>query len=92
MFRKRPPKVKASSAFLDTQGKFKCAGPLSALPFNPHPYDRCPPFRVSFNHHWHTVELTGGVADTYGWVAQGTPPWDDPSLDATPRVELRSPR
>ena len=83
----RLPKVRVSSAFIDGNGQFKCAGPLSALPFNPHPYDRCPQFRVGFNGKWITVEMLDG-ADTYGFVAVATPDWNDPANDNTPKVTL----
>lgn len=85
----RLPKVRAASAHIDSKtGLLKCSGPLSALPFNPHPYSRCPPFRVSFNARWHRVELLD-AADTQGWVAQAQPMWNDASEDPTPKVELR---
>ena len=85
---RRPHKVKAASAFLDGQGKLRCSGPLSALPFNPHPYSRCPTFRISFNGEWHTVELVD-ASDTQGWVAVEQPMWNDSCEDPTPRIDLR---
>lgn len=84
----RLPKVKAASAFYDREGNLKATGPLSALPFNPHPYDRCPNFRISFNGEWVEMELLD-AADTQGWVAVGKPDWNSANLDATPKIELR---
>ena len=88
MIRNRLPKVRAASAFYDREGKLKVTGPLSALPFNPHPYDGCPHFRVQFNGDWIEVQLLD-ASDTYGFVAVGVDAWDAPSIDHTPKVELR---
>ena len=82
------PKVSAAAAFYDGNGDFKCSGPLSALPFNPHPYDRCPQFRVGFNGKWILCDLLD-ASDTYGWVAVAAPDWNTPSVDHTPKVTLQ---
>jgi hypothetical protein len=84
--KRRPPKVKASSAFV-AQGKLKAAGPMAALPFNPHPYARCPAFRIGFNGRWHEVELVD-ACETYGWVAASVIDIKA-ELDVVPKVELR---
>lgn len=82
----RPTKVKATSAFI-SKGRLKCAGALSALPFNPLPYERCPNFRISFNGRWHTVELME-ASEVYGWIAADVEDIID-DLAVAPRVELR---
>ena len=87
----RLAKVKVASAFYDREGRVKVTGPLSALPFNPHPYDRCPRFKVQFNGKWIEVELLD-ACDTYGFLAQSSPKWNDPFSDATPKVEIRRTR
>ena len=84
----RLKKTKVASAFMDRDGVFKCAGPLSALPFNPHPYDRCPQFRVNFNKKWITVDLVE-ASDEFGWIAQAAPEWDGANTDVAPKINIR---
>lgn len=86
--KRHSPKVKAAAVYIDKTGLLRAAGPLSALPFNPHPFNRCPVFRVSFNEKWVEVELEE-ASETYGWIAVATPMWNDSSVDSTPKVDIR---
>ena len=83
----RPPKVKATTAFIDRTGKLKCAGPLSAFERNPFAHPQWPEFRVSFNHQWFTCRMVDAHQD-YGWVAESVESLNA-ALDVSPKVELR---
>lgn len=91
LFSRKPPKVKMTSGFIDRDGRFKCAGSLAHLPFNPNPYNRIPHFRVNFNGKWITVEVDPleGASDRFGWIATALPDNDDPNIDVSPRVTVR---
>lgn len=88
---KRLPKVQATAAFIDRSGKLKCAGPHSALPFNPAWEPEWPRFRISFNGRWHTVAKVEAHEDI-GWIAASVDDLDREAraeMSVSPRVELR---
>lgn len=83
----QPPTVDCTSAFITSDGKFKCAGALGALPWNPHAGAEWPIFRVNLNGVWREVKMLD-ASEVYGWVAEGVD-----SIEAarqiSPKVELR---
>jgi hypothetical protein len=80
-------RVDVTSVFVTT-GKVKCAGTLSALPWNPHEVRTWPQFEVAFNGEWVLVEVTDWHQDV-GWIAQSVESLDLDDI-VSPRVELRT--
>ena len=85
-----PIRVKATSVHLNSEGKIRAAGPLSALPFNPHQFPVWPRFCVGFNGEWIQVEKVEAHPD-FGWIAEGVASLEAAAraaLDIWPRVAL----
>jgi hypothetical protein len=80
------PRVIVTSVFA-AGTKLRCAGPLAALPWNPHDARVQPTFEVGFNGQWVKVEITEWHQDI-GWIAESTDSLDLEAVVA-PRVELR---
>lgn len=83
----KPPKVTVRSAFVTSEGKFKCAGTLSELPMNPWAEPEFPVLRVNLNGRWETVQIIE-CHPSYGWTAEALDALEH-TRGIAPKVELR---